>query len=34
MTYVSGEPCVDMLDRACLEEYPVDRIYEGDPPPR
>lgn len=30
MTYVIGEPCVDVLDRACVEECPVDCIYEGD----
>jgi len=30
MTYVIGEPCVDILDRACVEECPVDCIYEGD----
>ena len=29
MTYVIGEPCVDVLDRACVEECPVDCIYEG-----
>ncbi|PZS39410.1 MAG: ferredoxin [Pseudonocardiales bacterium] len=30
MTYVIGEPCVDVLDRACVEECPVDCIYEGE----
>ena len=29
MTYVIGEPCVDVLDRACVQECPVDCIYEG-----
>ena len=29
MTYVIGQPCVDVLDRACVEECPVDCIYEG-----
>lgn len=29
MAYVIGEPCVDVLDRACVEECPVDCIYEG-----
>ncbi|HVA59032.1 MAG TPA: ferredoxin [Mycobacteriales bacterium] len=29
MTYVIGEPCVDVVDRACVEECPVDCIYEG-----
>jgi hypothetical protein len=24
MTYVIGEPCVDVLDRACVEGGPVD----------
>ncbi len=30
MTYVIAEPCVDVVDRACVEECPVDCIYEGD----
>jgi NAD-dependent dihydropyrimidine dehydrogenase PreA subunit len=29
MTYVIGEPCIDILDRSCIEECPVDCIYEG-----
>jgi len=29
MTYVIGQPCVDIKDRACVEECPVDCIYEG-----
>ena len=29
MTYVIGEPCIDVIDRACVEECPVDCIYEG-----
>ena len=29
MTYVIGEPCIDILDRACVDECPVDCIYEG-----
>ena len=29
MTYVIGQPCVDVMDRACVEECPVDCIYEG-----
>ncbi len=29
MTYVIAEPCVDILDRACVDECPVDCIYEG-----
>ena len=30
MTYVIALPCVDVKDRACIEECPVDCIYEGD----
>lgn len=30
MSYVVAEPCVDVLDRACVETCPVDCIYEGD----
>ena len=30
MTYVIALPCVDVKDRACVEECPVDCIYEGD----
>ena len=30
MTYVIGEPCVDILDKACVDECPVDCIYEGE----
>ena len=29
VTYIIAEPCVDVLDRACIEECPVDCIYEG-----
>ncbi|GAA1505849.1 ferredoxin [Nocardioides humi] len=29
MTYVIGAGCVDVKDRACIEECPVDCIYEG-----
>ncbi|MGL5405818.1 MAG: ferredoxin [Propionibacteriaceae bacterium] len=29
MTYVIALPCVDTKDRACVEECPVDCIYEG-----
>ena len=29
MTYVIAQPCIDVLDRACVEECPVDCIYEG-----
>src|SRR5204863_176446 len=27
--YVIAEPCVDLKDKACIEECPVDCIYEG-----
>jgi NAD-dependent dihydropyrimidine dehydrogenase PreA subunit len=29
VTYVIAEPCVDVKDRSCIEECPVDCIYEG-----
>jgi NAD-dependent dihydropyrimidine dehydrogenase PreA subunit len=29
MPFVVGEPCVDIMDRSCVEECPVDCIYEG-----
>ena len=29
MTYIIALPCVDVKDRACVEECPVDCIYEG-----
>jgi NAD-dependent dihydropyrimidine dehydrogenase PreA subunit len=29
MTYVIAQPCVDIKDRACVTECPVDCIYEG-----
>lgn len=29
MTYIIAEPCVDIKDRACVDECPVDCIYEG-----
>jgi NAD-dependent dihydropyrimidine dehydrogenase PreA subunit len=29
VTYVIAQPCVDVKDRACLYECPVDCIYEG-----
>jgi NAD-dependent dihydropyrimidine dehydrogenase PreA subunit len=29
MTYVINEECVDVKDRACVDECPVDCIYEG-----
>ena len=30
MTYVIAEPCVDVKDRTCVDECPVDCIYEGE----
>ena len=30
MTYVISEPCIDVKDKSCIEECPVDCIYEGD----
>ena len=30
MPYAIGGPCVDVTDRSCLEECPVDCIYEGE----
>jgi NAD-dependent dihydropyrimidine dehydrogenase PreA subunit len=29
MTYVITSACIDVKDRACVEECPVDCIYEG-----
>jgi NAD-dependent dihydropyrimidine dehydrogenase PreA subunit len=29
MPYVIGEQCIDRTDRSCVEECPVDCIYEG-----
>ncbi len=30
VTYVIAFPCVDIKDKSCIEECPVDCIYEGD----
>jgi NAD-dependent dihydropyrimidine dehydrogenase PreA subunit len=30
VTYVISQPCVDLKDKACVEECPVDCIYEGE----
>ena len=30
MTYVIAASCVDVKDKACIEECPVDCIYEGE----
>ncbi|MEW9552054.1 indolepyruvate ferredoxin oxidoreductase subunit alpha [Nonomuraea sp. NPDC050783] len=29
MPYVIGPACTDVMDRSCVEECPVDCIYEG-----
>lgn len=29
MTYVIGRECVDVMDKSCVQECPVDCIYEG-----
>ena len=29
MTYPICEPCIDVKDKACVDECPVDCIYEG-----
>jgi NAD-dependent dihydropyrimidine dehydrogenase PreA subunit len=29
MTYIIAEPCIDVKDKSCIEECPVDCIYEG-----
>ena len=29
MPYVIAAPCIDIKDRACVDECPVDCIYEG-----
>lgn len=29
MTFVIAEPCIDVMDKSCIEECPVDCIYEG-----
>ncbi|MCF7550716.1 ferredoxin [Pseudonocardia sp. WMMC193] len=30
MAFVIGAPCVDVMDKSCIEECPVDCIYEGE----
>ena len=30
MPYVIAADCIDVMDRSCIEECPVDCIYEGD----
>jgi ferredoxin len=33
MTYVIAQPCVDVKDKACIEECPVGAIYYSDDVP-
>jgi len=30
MPYFIASPCIDVTDKSCIEECPVDCIYEGD----
>lgn len=30
MPYVIAAPCLDVMDKSCIEECPVDCIYEGE----
>lgn len=30
MAYVIAEPCIGVIDRACVDACPVDCIYEGE----
>jgi NAD-dependent dihydropyrimidine dehydrogenase PreA subunit len=30
MTYVIGSACVDVVDKSCVQDCPVDCIYEGE----
>jgi NAD-dependent dihydropyrimidine dehydrogenase PreA subunit len=29
MSFVIGAPCIDVMDRSCIQVCPVDCIYEG-----
>ncbi|ODU07167.1 MAG: (4Fe-4S)-binding protein [Pseudonocardia sp. SCN 72-86] len=29
MAYIIGSSCIDTMDRACMDQCPVDCIYEG-----
>ncbi len=29
MPFIIGEPCIDVMDKSCVDECPVDCIYEG-----
>src|SRR5438105_14746171 len=30
MTYIIAEPCINLKDRSCVQQCPVDCIYEGE----
>jgi len=30
MPYIIASPCIDTMDKSCIEECPVDCIYEGE----
>jgi NAD-dependent dihydropyrimidine dehydrogenase PreA subunit len=30
LPFIIGSPCIDVRDRSCIEECPVDCIYEGE----
>ncbi|MCU1432682.1 MAG: fdxA [Actinotalea sp.] len=30
MPFTIGAPCIEVMDKSCMEECPVDCIYEGD----
>ncbi|MGQ4599070.1 ferredoxin [Nocardia sp. R6R-6] len=30
MAYVIGAACIDVTDKSCMDECPIDCIYEGD----
>ena len=30
MTFVISEPCIDVMDKSCVDECPVDCIYQGE----
>jgi NAD-dependent dihydropyrimidine dehydrogenase PreA subunit len=30
MTYVIGSACVEVMDKSCVQDCPVDCFYEGD----
>jgi NAD-dependent dihydropyrimidine dehydrogenase PreA subunit len=30
MPFIIASPCIDIMDKSCMEECPVDCVYEGD----